>query len=336
MNLPFVKERRERWNRLNELLEKIGRNKLNALTKNELIEFSVLYRQVSSDLAIAKSQALPQDIIDFLNDLTGRAYNQMYRPKQTKFDQITNLITYEFPSMIRQNWRIILFSVGLMFLGWLLGFLGYLAGPDAATQFLPHKLGQELIKRYESNTWFNDPLTARPYISARIMLNNIQVAINAFGGGMLLGTLTLYVLFFNGYLLGVLSALFLKKGYFLSFWAMILPHGVIELTAIVLAAAAGFLLAYTILFPGKYSRSDALKIYGQTAVKLISGTIFLLVIAGLIEGFLSTIGTQIISEEIRLIFAAFTGVLLILYLSMKPKARPAFGEIIKVKPGFNK
>lgn len=319
MNLPFVTIRQQRWNRLNRLLDKIGQTKLNSLTRAEIIEFSVLYRQVSSDLSIAKTQKLPQDIVDFLNDLTGRAYNQIYRSERTQFQQIRELITQEFPTLIRQNWSIILFSVGLMFFGWLLGFLGYLTGPDIATQFLPKGVTQELVKRYEGNTWFNDPLTARPYLSARIMLNNIQVAINAFAGGMLLGVFTLYVIFFNGYFLGVLSGVFWKKGYFLSFWAMILPHGVIELTAIALAAAAGFLLAYTILFPGEYSRSDALKIYGQKAVKLIGGTIFLLVIAGLIEGFLSTIGRQVVPEIFRLIFAGFTAVLFILYICLGGK-----------------
>jgi uncharacterized membrane protein SpoIIM required for sporulation len=269
---------------------------------------------VVSDLSLAKTQSLPDDLIYFLNDLVGRAYHQIYRTEKTTWRQLQNLFTVEFPELFRQNWRVIVFAFILLFFGWSLGFFGYLAGPKVVTGLLPSNFKPErFIKGYETDTWFNESLIQRPVLSSMIMINNIKVAVGAFAGGMVLGTLTVYLIVFNGIILGVLAAAFYNRGYLLSFWAMILPHGVIELTAIGLSAAAGFLLAKAIFFPKELSRSDALKIQGPRAMKLMFATLLLFVIAALIEGFLSTISAKIIAEHYRLGFAALTGVLLFWY-----------------------
>lgn len=313
MKLPFVSQRQERWNRLDQLLQKITDHQMTGLTKAEIKEFSVLYLRLTSDLAMAKAQKLPAELIAFLNDLASRAYHQIYQPKQTRFHQFKQFIK-ELPFLIRQNRMIILFSAGIMVLGWLFGFLGQLVAPETVGHLIPNGIAKKILTDYQNNTWFNDPLVARPYISAQIMLNNIYVSIGAMAGGMLLGTYTLYILFINSFFLGVLSGAFFENGYGLSFWAMILPHGVIELTAIILSAAAGFLLARALLFPGELTRTDALKKYGNHGVKLFAGAVFFLVIAGLIEGYLSTINRFKISETIRLLFALITAVMLIGYL----------------------
>lgn len=321
MNLPFVKQRQARWNRLNQLIEKSHRHRLTSFSKTELIEFSVLYRQTTSDLASAKTQQLPLDLIQFLNDLAGRAYHQLYRSELSQLQQFQNLIAREFPSLIRQNGRMILLGIGLLLLGALFGFCGYLIAPVVVAEIIPPGFVKELLTQYEKKTWFNDPMSARPYMSAWIMINNIKVAVMAFAGGMVLGTYTVYIVFFNGFLLGVLAAAFWKHHYLLSFGAMILPHGVIELTAIGMATSAGLILARAILFPGEYSRSDALKLRGTAAVKLMTGTVVMLVVAGLIEGFFSTISTAVVPEWGRLLFAALTVALLIWYFSLGRKGQ---------------
>ncbi len=317
MNIPFIQTRRERWVRLQQLLKKAEGSRLTSFTKEELIEFSVLYRQACTDLSLAQSQGLPGEIIEFINDLVTRSYHYVYRSEKTTWRQLRSLIFNEFPVLFRQNTPVILFAIGLLIIGWLAGFFGYLTGPQVVKELLPKDLTNKIIKGYEQKTWFNEPLVARPFISSFIMYNNIMVAIQAFGGGMLLGTLTCWALLYNGFILGALSAVFFQKGYFLSFWAMILPHGVIELTAIGLSAAAGLLLTKAIILPGKFSRQDSLKIHGTEAIKMIVGTIIMLVIAGLIEGFFSTIPTKNIPEYARLIFAALTAVLLVWYFTRK-------------------
>ncbi|HBF36628.1 MAG TPA: hypothetical protein DDW50_04840 [Firmicutes bacterium] len=318
MAFPFIQIRQKRWTRLQQLLIQAEKKKLSSFSKAEIIELSVLYRQAATDLAAAKTQGLPDDLIRFLNDLVGRSYHYIYRTKKTTLRQLGYFITTEFPDLFRQNWPVILFSLIILFVGWLAGFLGYQAEPEFMKKILPNEFTKNILQGYLKKTWFNDPLVSRPYISSFIMYNNIRVAIQAFGGGMLLGILTCWAVLFNGFILGVLSAVFLKHGHLLSFWAMILPHGVIELTAISLSAAAGLLLTRAILFPGDLSRSDALKISGVKAVKLLSGTVIMLVVAGLIEGFFSTISTKLIPESFRLLFATVTGILLWLYFKPRP------------------
>lgn len=325
--LPFIQTRQARWNRLEQLLAKVAKVKLKNLAKNELLELGVLYQQVVSDLSVVKTQGLPDDLLYFLNDLVSRTYHQIYRNQKTTWNQLKNLFKFEFPELFRQNWRVIGFTFGLLLLGWALGFGGYLTGSKVINAFLPGNLRPEqFVKGYETHQWFNESLSNRPFVSSWIMVNNIRVAIGAFAGGMLLGTLTLYLILYNGLILGVLSAAFLNKGYFLSFWAMILPHGIIELTAISLAAAAGFLLTRAIFFPKELSRTDALKLQGPPAMKLLFATLLLFVIAAIIEGFLSTISTKIIAEPYRLGFAVLTGFLLFWYFFKKKCRIPTVGS----------
>ena len=317
MATSFSRVRQKRWNRLEQLLTQAEKMKLASFSKEELIELSVLYRQTATDLVLAQTQGLPDELVSFLNDLTTRAYHDIYRTEKGTLGQLGDFIISKFPALFRQNWPVILFSLIMLLAGWLAGFLGYQAGPKFMQRFLPEELTRKILQDYQQKTWFNNPLIARPYISSFIMFNNIKVALQAFGGGMLLGTLTCWAILFNGFILGVLAAVFFQHGLLLSFWAMILPHGLIELTAICLSAAAGFLLTKGILFPGELSRSDALKISGGKAIQLLAGTVMMLVVAGLIEGFFSTISTKVIPEWGRLLFAGLTGVLLWLYF--KPR-----------------
>ena len=94
-------------------------------------------------------------------------------------------------------------------------------------------------------------------MSAMIIANNIKVAIVAFAGSVTLGALTVYIIGFNGLMLGGMAALFTNAGFGEDFWATIAPHGVIELTAIQIAGAAGLLIAAGALFPGRRRRRDA-------------------------------------------------------------------------------
>lgn len=311
----FVKNRQARWERLDKLLTKIEKNHLTSFTKFELIELSVLYRQSASDLAIAKTQGLPHEVIGFLTNLVTRGYHQIYRSEQTTWHRIFMMIVRDFPRTVRQERRIILLTVAVFIFGWLLGFVGYFSGPEIITGFLPKGLTQTIYSRYEQHTWFNVSFTSQPFSAAFIMQNNIRIAVMAFAGGMAFGVYTVYITLYNGFMLGALAAVFALKKHFLSFWAMILPHGVIELTAICLASAAGFSLARAILFPGEYRRSDSVKLQGSKSLQLIIGTIVLLIVAGLIEGFLSMISTRVIPEIARLGFALLTAILLIWYFT---------------------
>ena len=127
---------------------------------------------------------------------------------------------------------------------------------------------------------------------------------------------TAWALVTNGMMVGGLAGVATNAKVDLLFWAVILPHGVLELTAICIAGGAGLGLARAIWTPGALPRGDALKLAGAEAAKLMIGVAFLLVIAGLIEGFLTPLP---LPPSIKLTFAALSGVALIAYLSLKPR-----------------
>jgi uncharacterized membrane protein SpoIIM required for sporulation len=127
-------------------------------------------------------------------------------------------------------------------------------------------------------------------IAAEIFTNNIRVAFLAFAGGMLLGLGTLYVLLYNGLLLGVVAGLAIGAGNGRPFFELVLAHGVLELSCIAVSGLAGLRIASAIIDPGNRARGDALRSESRAAVEIILGTMFWLVVAGLVEGFLTPAG----------------------------------------------
>ena len=150
-----------------------------------------------------------------------------------------------------------------------------------------------------------------PLFSSTIIANNVQVTFFAFAGGIVLGLGTALILLINGVMLGGTAGVFHAKGLSLYLWSFVLPHGIIELTAICIAGGAGLLLGSAILIPGRRTRRDALVRRGREAVSLLGGTVVLLLLAGLIEGFISP---SALPDAAKLAFGALTAVVLTAYL----------------------
>jgi len=180
--------------------------------------------------------------------------------------------------------------------------------PAQAHELIP------MIERQE--LWTNIAIQERPYASAFIMRNNIQVAILAFGGGILAGILTLGLMIFNGLLLGGVTGLTIRHNVGFELWTFVIGHGVIELSVIFIAGGSGLMLGWALLQPGLLRRRDALTVAARKSVRLIVGCIPLLVIAGVIEGFISPAesipwavkwGTGLISGVILYSYLLLTG-----------------------------
>jgi uncharacterized membrane protein SpoIIM required for sporulation len=147
-------------------------------------------------------------------------------------------------------------------------------------------------------------------MSSEIITNNIKVSIYAFAGCVTLGIMTLWIIFFNGIMLGAVGALFTNAGFGPDFWATVAPHGFIELTAIQIAGAAGLLISAGIVAPGRMRRVDAIRSAASRAGTLIAGVASMLVVAGTIEGFFSPLR---LSMQIRIGFGLVTAALLLAY-----------------------
>jgi uncharacterized membrane protein SpoIIM required for sporulation len=164
----------------------------------------------------------------------------------------------------------------------------------------------------DQDLWIDIPPDERPYASSAIMTNNIQVSFLAFAGGMLAGIPSVYVLIFNGLMLGGISGLTFHHGVGWELWEFVIGHGVIELSMIFFAGAAGLMIGWAIIHPGYLKRSDAVVRAAREGLTLVLGCAVFLVLAGLIEGFISP--NETIPTFVKWFVGIGSGILLYSYL----------------------
>jgi len=314
----FVDRRQAGWTRLEALLARTDRAGLRALDRAELGELALLYRAATSDLAAAKSRTYGSELTGYLNRLTARAYVLVYAgAARGGWSRIATFFATTFPREIRRSGKIIAATTTLFVLAWIVSYWLVASRPANAYALVPAEQVPSIVKSlHDSNFGFDRSLA--PAMSSMIITNNIKVAMLAFAGGMTLGLLTLWEILNNGLMVGALGALFAAHGFGTDFWATIAPHGVIELTSIQISGAAGLLLAQAIVAPGRLRRIDALKANARRAGVLMIGVAGLLVIAGLIEGFVTP---QRTSEIVRLGIGALTAAFLCAYILLGGRSK---------------
>lgn len=305
----FIEERKGAWEELGRLLDAAEKRGLQWLKGEDLKTLGRLYRQAASDLALAQTSAGDPDIVRFLNDLVARAHGQIYRTKRSRLHEIGTFYLKTFPSLFRETLPSTLTAFSTFLFPALLGFLQASLDPPFTDFFVPPPLKESLE---QGELWVYSINTIKPLATSTIMTNNLSVTFVAFAFGITFGVGTLYLMVLNGVLLGVTAALVARYGRGLEFWAFVLPHGVLELSAIFIAGGAGFLLASALLFPGDLTRRDTLVLKGHQAIRLILGCIPLLIVAGVMEGFVSP---SSLPPPAKLALASSLALLLFLYLS---------------------
>ncbi len=313
----FIARREAGWEALEVLLTRTDRTSIAKLDRGELRELALLYRAATADLAAARSRAYSDDVCAYLNRLTARAYTIVYAVSaRGGWSRIASFARETFPQEVRRSWRVIAATSALFIAAWVVAYVFVAKDPRNAYAFLPASSIPTITKSlHDSNFGFDRTLA--PAMSSMIITNNIKVAMLAFAGGMTLGLLTLWEILNNGLMVGGLGALFASKGFGTDFWATIAPHGVIELTSIQIAGAAGLLLAQATIAPGRLRRSDALRANARRAGVLMIGVAGLLVVAGTIEGFVTP---QRTTELFRFGVGALTAVALATYLGRSGRA----------------
>ena len=307
----FVGQGRPRWEALEALLTRIDRRGLRRLPAEDLDALALGYRAATSDLAIARARHYDAGIVAYLNRLVARAHARVYAGTSAGgWSKAVHLFTAGFPREVRRSWAAIGLCVLLTLVTAAISYNATSVNAANAYAFVSPSM-VPLVDRslHDSNFGFDRAFS--PAMSTMIITNNIKVAAVAAAGGITAGLLTLYIIGFNGLMVGTLGALFAARGFGLDFWATIAPHGVIELSAIQIAGGAGFILGAGIVRPGRARRADALRANGARALTLVLGVAGLLVVAGLIEGFISP---QRLSPDVRITIGAFTGIVLAAYL----------------------
>jgi uncharacterized membrane protein SpoIIM required for sporulation len=306
----FVTRRKSGWERLEALLSRVERRGLRSLAPDELGELGRLYRWATSDLAYADGRKFDSSLRVYLNRLTARAHGYVYGAEAgPRRDRFRRFFTHGFPSEVRNSRWYILACAALFAGSAALAYWLVWTKPLDAYALLPADFVRPLhASLHDTNFNFNRDMA--PLMSSEIMTNNIRIAILAFAGGVLLAIPTLYELMFNGLMVGGLGAMYTSAGFGYDFWATIAPHGCIELTSIVISAAAGVMLATPLINPGRLRRLEALKRNARRAGVLILGVCCMLVVAGSIEGFFTPLR---FGPGIRLAVGGATIVLMFAY-----------------------
>ncbi len=321
----FIQLHREDWKQLEHFVSLLHK-KRSKLTGPTIDQFYSLYQKSAQNLSYAQTYFPNEEVTPYLNGLVSKSHNLLYKDQITSGKQISHFFSTTFIRLFLDQWKFIFVAMMLFTLGGLGSFFAVLNDSQSMYTILPADLAQGVDPDQLGSM---DGQVNSSMMSASIMTNNIKVAILAFAGGVTFGLLTVYVLIYNGILIGALAALFLQHGKMYEFWAYIVPHGMIELTAIFIAGGAGLLMGYKLFVPGQFSRGYQLMTQAKRSVQLLLGTIPLFIIAGIIEGFITPAA---ISLEAKYSVAFLTVIGLIVYILMgkvlltKKQTRIDFGS----------
>ncbi|HMC26475.1 MAG TPA: stage II sporulation protein M [Verrucomicrobiae bacterium] len=318
----FVSAERPFWSDLETMLSRLENDPASRLSLDQLRQFHYLYERASSDLGKIMTFSAEPEIRRYLENLVGRAYGEIHETRE-KHHRLSPLHWFfqTWPQTFRRHHKAFWLSVGITIAGVIFGGFAMAFDPEAKAVILPEMfsshLGDPAERVAREERAVKDRLAgAKGSFSAFLMRNNITVSIKALALGMTWGIGTIVVLFYNGVILGLICVDYASAGYtkFLLGWLM--PHGVIEIPAILIAGQAGLVLAKALIGWGERSTMPArLRAIGPDLVTLIGGVAVMLVWAGFIEAFLSQYHQPIIPYSAKIGFGTVELVLLVLFLA---------------------
>ncbi len=289
-SVQFRREREGTWRQLEALLARVHDKGLGGLSAEELATLPHLYRATLSSLSVARAISLDRALVEYLDSLVARAYVVVYGSRERARRRIGEFLGWRFPAAVRAaRWHLLL-SLLFTLAGAVIAFEMVTRDSDTYYLFVEPSLAQgrdpsastsELRAQLYDEHDFDHGLT---HFASKLFSNNSRVAIMAFALGFLAGLPTVFLLLYNGLMLGAFAALYDGRGLSLDLWGWLLPHGVTELLAVILCGAAGFLLAHALVFPGAEPRLDALRRRGRQAAEIVLGAVAMMFVAGLIEG----------------------------------------------------
>lgn len=320
----FRAEREASWRELEALLAKAQRQGVRALEARELTRLPLLHRAALSSLSVARAISLDRNLLDYLESLCARAYLTVYGVRRHLREALADFFVRRFPRLVRAHWPHVALGFALLLGGLWTGVALTRTDPDRFYAFVDPWMAQgrgptsstealrEVLYAEE------DGAKMLKTFAMFLFSNNARVGITAFAIGFAGGIPSALLLFGTGLMLGAFVQLYASRGLALELWAWLLPHGVTELTAVVLCGAAGMALGQALLFPGREERRAGLARRGREAAVVALGAVALFFVAALIEGIFRQ---RVHSVPVRYAVAGTSAVLLAAYLGLSGRER---------------
>ena len=314
----YIAAHHQDWDRLAALTGR-ARRSVKRLPATELDELVRLYQRVSAHLSHARATfanaALNSRLTRLVADANGVIYGKRARTMRT----IVTFVADTFPAAVWRSRRFVMVAALLTF-GPALATGSWLALSDRAVEASAPEAVREAYLQEDFEAYYSSEPAAQ--FATEVTVNNIQVSIMAFALGIFLCVGAAYILILNGANVGLAAGLFHAAGEAPKFWGLILPHGLLELTAVVVAGAAGLRLGWAIIAPGDRTRTDAVTEEGRRSVVIIIGLIAAFILAGTIEGFVT--GSSL-STPIRVAIGVMVELAFIVYVVAQGRAAVARG-----------
>jgi len=275
----FTKQNIQRWQSYEQLLSS---DSISPEKKSEI------FIQLTDDLSFARTQYPKSEITHYLNTLASKVHQQIYKNKKEEKKRFLTFWTLELPQLFSTLRRPMLYSFAITFIATCIGFLSTL-GDDSFSRLI---MGDAYINMTMENIKHGDPTGVYAKgdqldMFFAITFNNIRVSFTAFAAGIICSIGTGYLLFQNGVMLGSFFTLFYQQKLLFDSVLVVMLHGTLEISAIIIAGGAGIRMGNSILFPGTYSRMDSFKMGAKDGLKVIMGLMPIFIVAGFIESFVT-------------------------------------------------
>ena len=314
----FETEQSAFWDEISRLIEDLEKPSYKRrLSRNSRLGFPSQYRRLCSHYALARSRRFSPALLEQLHGLVLRGHPQLYRLQSAWGWRIVQFILAGFPQALRRNQGYFWLALMLFLLPALLVGVGCFQDQELIYSILDEQEVAGMENMY-------DPSNRRPgralergsetdfVMFGYYIMNNIGIGFRTFAGGILLGVGTLFLLLFNGIVLGGVAGHLTRLGFLDTFWPFVSGHGAFELTAIVICGAAGLMLGHVVLAPGQQTRTQALKQQAREALHLVLGAALMLLVAAFIEAFWSS---SPVAVELKYTVAALLWGLVVIYLA---------------------
>jgi len=331
----FVAAHRAEWARLEELVRRAGRPR--QLRGAEVDELVALYQRTATHLSVVQSRSPDPLLIGRLSTLVARARAAVTGAGVPAWRDAARFLVITFPAVVyRARWWWLGAALGSLLVAFALGVWVDLHPQVQAAIAAPAEV-KRLVEHDFANYYSENPAGS---FAARVWTNNAWVAAGTLSLGVFLGLPTLWILLQNATNVGVAGGLMAASGRSEQFFGLILPHGMLELTAVFVAAGVGLRLGWTVVDPGRRSRLEALATEGRAAFSVALGLVLVLLVSGAIEAFVTPsslptwgrIGVGLLAETVFLAWvlilgrrAAVAGETGDLLLGQRPDVAPVVG-----------